>query len=100
MNNFYESVNAMKIWKAIVSHTNCIIKIVLLNDLYDTNCRAHNRFSNFQCVYTIKQVVLTDYLAFKSLSKIIQEQAAAAVIIALIFEKNKSSERSLCKTLA
>ena len=68
-----------------------------LNDLYDTTCMAHNRFSNFQCVYTIMQVVhiefvkvvLAKYSAFKSLSKMNQEQAAAAEIIALISEKNK-----------
>ena len=58
---------------------------------------THNRFSKFHCVYTTIQVVhtefikvaLTEYSAFKSSSKIIQEQAAA-VIIALISEKNKS----------
>ena len=58
---------------------------------------AHNWFSNFQCVYTIMQVVhiefvkvvLAKYSAFKSLSKMNQEQAAAAEIIALISEKNK-----------
>ena len=69
-----------------------------LSDLYDTTCMTHNRFSNFHCVYTIIQVVhtefikvvLTEYSAFKSSSKMIQEQAAAAVIIALISEKNKS----------
>ena len=55
-------------------------------------------FQIFICVYTIIQVVhtefikvvLTKYSAFKSSSKMIQEQAAAAVIIALISEKNKS----------
>ena len=36
--------------------------------------------------------VLTEYSVFKSLSKLIQEQAAVAVIIALISEKNKSSK--------
>ena len=36
------------------------------------------------------KVVRTDYSAFKSSSKVIKEQAAAAVIIALISEKNKS----------
>ena len=59
---------------------------------------THNRFSNFYCAYTIIQVVHTefikvvrsDYSGFKSSSKLIQEQAAAAVIIALISEKNKS----------
>ena len=68
-----------------------------LNDLYDTTCMTDNRFSNFHCVYTTIQVVhtefikvvLTKYSAFKSSSKIIQEQATAAVIIALISEKNK-----------
>ena len=72
-----------------------------LNDLYDTTCMTHNRFSNFHCVYTIIQVVhtefikvvLTEYSAFKSSSKMIQEQAAAAVIIALISEKNKSRKK-------
>ena len=57
---------------------------------------THNRFSNFYCAYTIIQVVHTefikvvrsDYSGFKSSSKLIQEQAA--VIIALISEKNKS----------
>ena len=82
-----------------------------LSDLYDTTCMTHNRFSNFHCVYTIIQVVhtefikvvLTEYSAFKSSSKMIQEQAAAAVIIALISEKNKSrknrKKKSLCETL-
>ena len=37
--------------------------------------------------------VLTEYSVFKSLSKLIQEQAAVAVITALISEKNKSSEK-------
>ena len=72
-----------------------------LNDLYDTTCMTHNRFSDFHCVYTILQVVhtefikvvLTEYSAFKSSSKMIQEQAAAAVIIALISEKNKSRDK-------
>ena len=36
------------------------------------------------------KAVRTDYSAFKSSSKMIQEQSAAAVIIALISEKNKS----------
>ena len=62
---------------------------------------THNRFSNFHCVYTIVQVihtefeklVLTDYSAFKNSRKMIQEQAAAAVIIALFSEKNKSREK-------
>ena len=47
---------------------------------------THNRFSNFHCVYTIIQVVhtefkkvaLTEYSAFKSSSKMIQELAVAA----------------------
>ena len=84
-----------------------------LNDLYDTTCMTHNRFSNFHCVYTIIQVVhtefikvvLTEYSAFKSSSKMIQEQAAAVIIIALFSEKNKfrkkrKKEKSLCETLA
>ena len=58
-------------------------------------------FQIFICVYTIIQVVhtefikvvLTKYSAFKSSSKMIQEQAAAAVIIALISEKNKSRDK-------
>ena len=58
-------------------------------------------FQIFICVYTIIQVVhtefikvvLTKYSAFKSSSKMIQEQAAAAVIIALISEKNKSRKK-------
>ena len=58
---------------------------------------THNRFSNFHCAFTIIQVVhtefmkvaRTDYSAFKSSRKMIQKQAAAAVTIALISEKNK-----------
>ena len=58
---------------------------------------TQNRFSDFQCVYTIVQVVHTEFIkvvhieysTFKSSSKMIQEQAAAAVIIALISERNK-----------
>ena len=50
-----------------------------LNDLHDTTCMAHNPFSNFNCVYTIIQVVdtefikvvFTEYSAFKSSSKMI-----------------------------
>ena len=37
--------------------------------------------------------VLTEYSAFKSLGKMSQEQGAVAVIIALISEKTKSSEK-------
>ena len=59
---------------------------------------TQNQFSNFICVYTIIQVVHTEFIkviltkhsAFKSSSKAIQEQTAAAEIIALISEKNKS----------
>ena len=80
-----------------------------LNDLYDTTCMIHNRFSDFHCAYTILQVVhtefikvvCTDYSAFKSSSKMIQEQAAAAVIIALVSDKNKprkNRKKSLCET--
>ena len=36
------------------------------------------------------KVLRTDYSAFKSSSKMIQEQAAAAVIVELISQKNKS----------
>ena len=49
------------------------------------------------------KVIRTDYSAFKSSSKMIQEQAAATVTIALISEKNKSrknKKKSLCETLA
>ena len=31
-----------------------------VNDLYDTTCMAHNRFSNSHCAYTNIQVVHTD----------------------------------------
>ena len=62
---------------------------------------TRNRFSNFNCLYTIVQVfrtkfiknVFTEYSAFKSSSKMLQDQTAAAVIIALIFEKNKSRKK-------
>ena len=53
--------------------------------MYDTTCMTHNRLSNFYGIYTIIQVVhtkfikvvLTDYSAFRSASKMIKEQAAA-----------------------
>ena len=69
-----------------------------LNDLYNTTCMTHNRFSNFRYAYTSIQVVhtefikvvRTDYSSFKSSSKMTQEQSRAAAIIALISEKNKS----------
>ena len=62
---------------------------------------THNRFSNFHCVYTAIQAVhnefktnvRTEYSAFKSSSKMIQEQAAAVVIIVLISEKNDSGQK-------
>ena len=62
---------------------------------------THNRFSNFHCVYTVIQVVytefikvvLSEYSAFKSSRKMIQKQAAEAVIVVLISEKNKSKKK-------
>ena len=71
-----------------------------LNDLYDTTSMIHNRHSNFQGIYTIiqvvlakstKVVVLTDYSAFKSSRKMIQEQMQQ-VIIALTSEKKQEKE--------
>ena len=58
-------------------------------------------FQIFICVYTIIQVVhtefikvvLTKYSAFESSSKMSQEQAAAAVIIALISEKTNQEKK-------
>ena len=58
-------------------------------------------FSNFICVNTIIQVVhnefirvaLTEYSAFKSSCKMIQEQVVAAVVIVLISEKSKSRRK-------
>ena len=47
---------------------------------------------SIQVPYELIKIVLTEYPAFKSLVKMIQEQAAAAVIIALIHEKSKSRE--------
>ena len=70
---------------------------VPLNDLHDTTCMTHNRFSNFQCVYTITQIVHTEFLQSiqpsRVLSKMSQKHAAVAVIIAVISEKNKSSKK-------
>ena len=48
-----------------------------INDLYNKTCMTHNRLSSFYDVYTIIQVVhtklikvvLTDYSAFRSSSK-------------------------------
>ena len=67
---------------------------------------THNRFSDHtNCSYRVHKsrsyqgglnknfLVRTEYSAFKCLSKISQEQAAAVVIIALISEKNKSREK-------
>ena len=62
---------------------------------------THNQFSDFHCVYFIIQVVhtdfikvlLTEYSVFKSASKMIQKQVAAAVIIALTSEKNNSMKK-------
>ena len=81
-----------------------------LNDLYDTTFIIHSRFSNvyFRLHYHTHtefiKVVLTKYPTVKSLSKMIQEQAVAAVIIALLSEKNKSRKKrqktSLCETFA
>ena len=84
-----------------------------LNDLYDATSMTYNRFWNFHCVYTMIQVVhtefikvvLAEYSAFKNSSKMIQEKAAAVIIIALISKKNKSrkkrkKEKILCETLA
>ena len=32
-----------------------------LNDLHDTTCMTHNRFSDFHCFYTVIQIVHTEY---------------------------------------
>ena len=48
---------------------------------------------SIQVPYELIKIVLTEYPAFKSLVKMIQEQPAAAVIIALISEKNKLREK-------
>ena len=66
--------------------------------MYDATCMSHNRFSIFkvftQVVHTKSiKVVITDYSAFQSLSKMIQEQAAAAIIITLI--SNNSALQNL-----
>ena len=58
-------------------------------------------FQVFICVYTnirivhteFIKVVLTKYSAFKSSGKMIQEQAAAGVIFALISDKSKSRKK-------
>ena len=69
-------------------------------------------FQIFIALHTIIQVihtesmkvVRTEYWAFKNSRKMIQEQAAAAVTIVLISEKNNSwknrKKKSLCETLA
>ena len=72
-----------------------------LNYLLDAICMTHNRFSDFHCVCTFIQVVhteiikvvWTEYLAFTSLSKMSPEQAASAVIIALISKENMSKKK-------
>ena len=72
-----------------------------LNDLFDTTCVTHNRFSDFHYLYIFIQVAYTEFIkvvfaeysAFKRSSKMIQEEAALAVIIALISKKNKSREK-------
>ena len=64
-----------------------------LNDLHDTICITCNQFSGFYWVYTFIQVVhtefikvfCTEYSVFKSLSKMSKRKAAAAIIIALIY---------------
>ena len=45
------------------------------------------------------KVVPTDYSVFKSPRKMIQEQAAAALTIALISEKNKSRKNAKMRVL-
>ena len=69
--------------------------------MHDATFMTHNRFSDFDCVYTLIQVVhtqfvkvvRTEYSVFKSLSKMIQEHAATAVIITLISQKNKPRKK-------
>ena len=68
-----------------------------LNDVYDSqsvfkfSLRLHSHTS---CSYRVlKKCSYREYSAFKNSSKMIQEQAAATVCIALISEKNKSREK-------
>ena len=85
-----------------INHKSHLKAGLTLHDLYDTTCMTHSWFSNFHCVYTLIQVVHTEfqknvpteYSAFKRSSiKMIQEQAVAAVIFPLISEKSKSREK-------
>ena len=63
-------------------------------------CITHNRFSDSHYVYTLIQVVhtefikvvRTEYSGFKNLGKISQEQTVAAVVIALT-SKNDNSRK-------
>ena len=84
-----------------INHKSHLKAGLTLHDSYDTTCMTHSWFSNFHCVYTLIQVVHTEfqknvpteYSAFKSSIKMIQEQAVAAVIFPLISEKSKSREK-------
>ena len=59
-----------------------LVTMLTLNDLYDTACMTHNWLSNFYGVYTIMQivhtnfikVVLTDYSGFTNSSKMIKNK--------------------------
>ena len=84
------------------------IKRFVRCNLYDSQSvfKFILRFTIIQVLHTkFIKVVLTEYSAFKSSSKMIQEQAVAAVTIALISEKNKSrkkrkKKKRLCETFA
>ena len=69
------------------------IKLFVWYNLY--NSQSVFKFSlRMQVVHIeFKTNVLTEYSVFKNSSKMIQEQATAALIIALISEKNKSKEK-------
>ena len=62
---------------------------------------THNWLLDFHCVYTFIKVVSTEFLhvvcieysVFKSLSKLSQEQAAAAVNVAITSDKNRQRKK-------
>ena len=62
---------------------------------------THNRFSNFHCVYTIievvhsqfKKVVVIEYSAFKSSSKVIQRKCCRSSYYCTNFREKQSKKK-------
>ena len=97
----------------LVGIPNSIRDSLTLNNWYHTTCMTHNRFSNFNCIYTIIQVVhtefikvvLTEYSVFQKVKQNSSRTSCSSSNYCTNFpekqvKEKETKKKSLCKTLA